>query len=358
MGSRLFIDGVSALRFWRWRRTACPSLHIQTTRIRTLRDCASTGEEIGEALRGFIVSAEALASRASDNEGRQLDAANVFGNRLHVLVAEKAARCQASNVVSRIMSSDPVVGSFSQIADNVFVLSPEATFEQVAQDLSVPKRVLLGMEFCGSYAPSTQTGEHVFELAPLTRVKELAKYCEGLPHSKGSKTADLLNCLRWVVDDSASLMESVVVVLLVLPYKYGGYGVKVPLMNIGLDDAGNLVPPKTKGCMMPDVVWPRDRVSLEYNGKGSHFTQGDYEHDSDRKERLERLGYRVIPVSGKKVYDAEAFHKLALEVAWRTGKRLCLPELFEKHRSALRADVLPRRRTATHRQGGSFCHSA
>ena len=294
-----------------------------------------------------------LDPQRTGSVGRGLDIACAFGDKLHILVAEKAQRSQALNVTSRIMSSDPVAGSFSQISDNVYVLSPEATFEQVAQGLSVPRRVLLGMEFCGSYAPSVLTGEHVFDLAPLSRARELTRYCESLPHTKGSKVHELLGCLRWVVDDSASLMESVVVVLLVLPYKYGGYGVKAPLMNIGLDGAGKQVPPKTRGCVMPDVIWLRDRLSLEYNGKDSHSTEGDYEHDSDRKERLERLGYRVIPVSGQKGYDVEAFHELALEVAWRTGKRLCLPALFEKDRSALRADVLPSRRRVAARSRGT-----
>ena len=187
MGSRLFIDGVSALRFWRWHRTVCPSLHVQPSRIRVLGDCASTKEEIGEALRGFDSLVGALDPQLTGSVGRGLDIACAFGDKLHILVAEKAQRSQALNVTSRIMSSDPVAGSFSQISDNVYVLSPEATFEQVAQGLSVPRRVLLGMEFCGSYAPSVLTGEHVFDLAPLSRARELTRYCESLPHTKGSK---------------------------------------------------------------------------------------------------------------------------------------------------------------------------
>ena len=61
-------------------------------------------------------------------------------------------------------------------------------------------------------------------------------------------------------------METMDEMLLCLPYKYGGYGLKKPLMNtpINLQGRASIITGKSK-CIA-DLCWPEAKLILEHQG--------------------------------------------------------------------------------------------
>lgn len=351
MGDRVYLDGSASLRFWRWYRTTEPQLEVAPHKTKGLVRCTDSISGIDSMLEEFdeIVAKTATAPQVSDNLS---PSASAFGPKLDNIVPTASLRCQSSRISSRVQASPIVSGTFYQVTDSIFVLSPEAAFERISRILPLSRRILLAMELCGTYALSTEDLTYRYDVVPVSSAQALLDYCERLPHSNGSQTAGLIRALRWVVDNSASLMETVVVVLLVLPYRHGGYGLALPSMNIPLDSDGRVVPQRTQGSRKADVSWFDHKVALEYNSREFHCGLDDYERDSDRREWFERLGFKVIPVSAAKLYDAVQFNELAHQIAELIGCRLRLPEGFERKSAALRSQILPRRQSHAHARRG------
>ena len=341
MQANVYIVGNSAIDIVRRIRTAGMNDLLSPCDLRALDDCAYSNASIQNALLGMDPSSRSLLP---ENVG-------TVGNPLHIAVPDASIRTSAAGIVSQVIGGAPVPRTFFRLTENVFVLTPQACFAQIAPKLSIPRRVLLAMEFAGSYSFSPVSGEYVYDIDEVLAFDDLIDYCSQLPHSRGTKLGVAIGSLRWAAENSASPMESAVTILLVLPYRYGGYGIVVPHLNVAFNDAGEIVPPETEGSFKPDISWfdPETGpiLALEYNSREYHCGIDDYEFDSDRRERLEAIGFKVIPVSRKKAYDPERFHELAVEVAKMTGKTLVLPADFVSKRNALRAEVLPHRRRNT-----------
>ena len=152
-----------------------------------------------------------------------------------------------------------------------------------------------------------------FDLAAVVTAERLMAYCSRLPHTHGSKVEEAMPTLEWAAQNSASPMETIVSALLVLPYRHGGYGIDPPLMNVLLDPQSNIVPPDTPDCRKPDLARIVCGLAFECNGHESHSGLDDYECDSDRRDELEGMGIRVIPISAGKLYDVDRFHRHACE---------------------------------------------
>ena len=336
MDSRVFIDGKSALDVIRRARAAGRWGVLHPTKVRTLSGCAYKKGEVMKAIDSLEPDMRSLMPR-------DLGSAE---SPVHITVPRRGNRTRASGVVTHVHTGAIAPGTYLQLCEGVFILSAEACFARLAPKLSVPRRVTLAMELAGSYVFSPADGSYRFDIGEATTIERLADYCSKMPHSSGTGLQAALSSLAWAAQNSASPMETVVVALLTLPYRYGGYGIGLPRMNVALNSKGLEVPAGTRACRKPDIAWIEHGLALEYNGREAHNGLDDYERDSDRRDELEGIGLRVIPISAGKLYDVDRFHELACEVARTTGKKLQLPHDFEQRRAQLRATILPRRRTA------------
>jgi len=95
-----------------------------------------------------------------------------------------------------------------------------------------------------------------------------------------------LRALRFVADNAASPMEAVLVMLLTLPYRLGGYGLPMPELN------GIIYPKKRvsqfagKSFYRGDLLWRDAGVVAEYNSDLEHASQNRIAMDAIRRSDL------------------------------------------------------------------------
>lgn len=130
------------------------------------------------------------------------------------------------------------------------------------------------------------------------------------------------------------------VTLLCAPGREGGYGFRLPAMNLRtMGDARIMDRSHYKG----DAVWEDAGVILEYDSKAFHNNRESDVHDNVRSMALELNGHRVMQVRTAMLMRPEVFHKVALGLSAYLGRRL-RPERFtnawwERCRN-LRAEML------------------
>ena len=171
---------------------------------------------------------------------------------LRTLVGSVDVRTRTPAVLSSFCSVLPE-RSFVDAGEGFLMSTPEFCFLQMANRLSLARLIMLGYELCGTYV-LVDKGPAPRRDAPLTTVAKLRTFIEGTSNARGRKKA--LRALRYVLDRSASPMESALAMLLCLPYGLGGYGLPEPRLNYHVD-----VPPSframadRKHCVC-DLCWP------------------------------------------------------------------------------------------------------
>lgn len=280
---------------------------------------------------------------------RALDAGRVprfsEGNRrpagcvlpVHTLVGDASLRTDTASVFAHVCSHLPE-RSFVDAGEGFLVSTPEFCFLQMASEYSLAELILLGLELCGRYA-LVDEGPARRREAPLTSAAKLKAFAERAEGAHGRKKA--LRALQFVLDRSASPIESVLAMLLSLPYRLGGYGLEKPQLNYRID-----VPPRfrklaDRSYCECDLCWPAARLVVEYDSRLHHSDADRRESDARRRNTLIALGFTVATVSADQVLDGGSFNRLAHQLANRLGKRLrYVDPQFTRAHLALRDELL------------------
>lgn len=188
----------------------------------------------------------------------------------------------------------------------------------MAAQLSLEELVALGFELCGTYA--IQESHTVYNAIPLTTPERLRAFLSRADGIKGVTTAR--RALRYVIANSASPMETALVIFLTLPYSLGGYGIDQPQLNYRIDIPANLTCEVRSRYFVCDLLWPAYSLAIEYDSNLAHAGINRTVHDSMRRSVLTALGISVLSVTWPQVRDKRAFEQLARLVAMRTHKRL------------------------------------
>ena len=145
--------------------------------------------------------------------------------------------------------------------------------------------------------------------------------------------------LRYVVEGSASPMETVDVMLLCLPVRHGGYGLPVADMNLEVPLGGIAASIANKQTCRCDLCWLDEHLIVEHQGLYDHDNSNAYSSDRARIDALKAEGYNVLELTSSIVHDLNAFEGIALFVARVFGKRVrssCrgrLPQRIELRKS-------------------------
>ena len=142
----------------------------------------------------------------------------VLTRKLHVNVLDAASRSRSRLLVNHVWSG-PERTSYLQIDDEYRVMTPEAVFMQMASDLHLVHLVELGMLLCGTYCPSYGEKPTRYGIEPLTSHKKHIEYASHFDGRHGYKNAR--TALQYVLDGSASPIESKLAVAFTLPTHYG-----------------------------------------------------------------------------------------------------------------------------------------
>ena len=255
------------------------------------------------------------------------------GAPFDLLVPSRQLVRVSKSIVAHSCEVELPANSFWRLHDSLFVVSPELCFVLMAQLLSAPQLVELGLNLCGGYYVDTKAGK-LPEREPLTTPRKLASYVERASGMKGVKKAR--DALRWVVPGSRSPMESKSFVLLCYPRNRGGYGFELAELNHRVNP-GRAVRLSEQDYYRIDISWPDDSVGFEYYGEGEH--EGRVVQDRRRLDALEALGWHMVVVDKQRLYSASAFDVAADQLASHLGFRIRRGSEWQASNDALRKEL-------------------
>jgi len=299
----LVLDIASSAEFWRQHYPA--NRTPRAPEVCVPRECASRKQDVMMLLPDWIDESFI----------------NPTGGVLHVLdIGGQQGRQTKSLVVHKWNGAIPE-GSFYKLEESVYVQSPGFMFLNAASVLDFPGLVAFGDELCGLYSFDARE-ERGFKkrIHSLTSKEKLEKYLLLANGLRGQMLA--MRALQHVVDNSASPMETFDEMTMCLPYRYGGYGIVQPEMNMSVTltkKAAQIA--KRRKCFL-DMGYSDFNLDIEHHGKYDHSSAEDIASDRARVNALREMGIEVIELSAEQVNDLFAYEYIIERVARITGKRL------------------------------------
>ncbi len=148
---------------------------------------------------------------------------------ISLLVSKEANRRRSQNLSPHIWSEKHPSRSFYKVEEGLYMSTPEATFFQLGNSLSLVQLITIGYELCGSYGLNDQADKGFVRKDPRSNPRFIKRYLDKCSRLHGIKTAKRAS--NYVVEGSASPMESLLSMLLCLPPLLGGFGLPRPELN-------------------------------------------------------------------------------------------------------------------------------
>ena len=240
---------------------------------------------------------------------------------LHTTVFKASERRQSRAHQAHVWAGPIPEGAFYQLKDNVYIESPEFVFCMAACDLSLHKAIAFGDELCGRYSFDADS-ERGFRKrkAPLTNVERIGQFLERAQGVRGKQKAE--RALRFLIDNSASPMETFDEMGLSLPYHLGGYCIDTPTMNEEVPLGAKAARIAQRATCYADMCWSDHHLDVEHHGVYDHSSFSDQASDRARVNALKEEGFEVIELTKDQVNDLYSFEYIAMRIARITGKRL------------------------------------
>ncbi|MBR3328037.1 MAG: hypothetical protein IKG22_12020 [Atopobiaceae bacterium] len=198
-------------------------------------------------------------------------------------------------------------GAYGLLKDGTRVCTPKFTFLLLARLLSVEELALFGLELCGTYVIDKDDPRgFVSDTKPETTLKELTEFLEGCPHAPGIRVAK--QALRYVADNSASPMESILVLMLCLPRRLGGFDVPIPELNLW---ASEILGHAVKDDRKIDLVWRKLKFAFEFDSVLDHTGRDRIVGDAIRRMICDEVGIRVFTVTIGQLEDTNETARVA-----------------------------------------------
>jgi hypothetical protein len=214
---------------------------------------------------------------------------------------------------------------------NDWIASPELVFLQLASELDIHRLILLGLQLC-AHPPGRKADA-------VTTKKKLNLFLQKTAGHKGRKQA--CRAARYIENGSASIMESIVYMLLTLPHALGGYGLSGAAFNAEIAlpyTAANRL--EQSNCFV-DMYYKSAKLAIEYDSFAFHSRPSEQGKDAIRSEILRRCGVEMMHLKTIQVYDKDASLDFALNLARKLGKNIIIRTAqFDKMHRQLRA-LLP-----------------
>ena len=261
---------------------------------------------------------------------------------IHVSVSKDRFRPKRKSIDAHVLTKKTLNENILySLGDGIFVAGPELCFLQMAQNLSKLGLIVLGFELCGYYSQYASLISGFYERNPLSSTTQLVDLLGSFHGLRGAKRAH--DALQWVLDGSASPMETVEACRLMLPNSMGGEGFIQPKLNfeVALDTVASSIT-GTKSCRI-DLAWPDIKVGGEYDGAEYH---GDQCADRRRREALAHLGWSVFVADSSHIHKAGMHTDLVSLLEGRVKRRPGQEKV-----SAIKADELLSRLLSATRYG-------
>lgn len=343
MGASACLSGMSALAYWR------------ETRRRIARDNAMDADD--PAYKPLLVrllsdehcelNLDAMPRRQNASSlPASIDLASVRktvsvlppsdAEPLELLVNRAQGRRYFGGTRVRVFSLELPEGSICHIDSGLAAPSPEMTLLLLASQVGVFSLAQLVCEFCGLYSLE---GAGFFNVPPLTSLRAVESFAEevtALATAAGRRAPNGLGALREALDESvergASPAETACALLLSISRRRGGYGLPKPEMNLDVKADG--------GSCVCDLVWPGERVALEYQS-GIHERVARQSADRAKLNALQAAGFTVLQAGKEDLKQLRRADELATILCQALGVTPLRPsESFRRRQIDLRKVLL------------------
>ena len=177
---------------------------------------------------------------------------------VHLLVGDASERRLLEGVVCHAAPVRTAPRFVLEAPDGLLVEGPGLCLLHGARKLPLPRLAELCLEFCGGYRLYPDDPRGFVDCDPLITRAQLVRFARVMKGAKGARA--LGRTLAYVRDDARSPMEAVVVLLLCLPPRFGGYGLPMPLLNhrVDIDRSGRKA--SANGYYVCDMFWVRGPI--------------------------------------------------------------------------------------------------
>ena len=175
-----------------------------------------------------------------------------------------------------------------KISKNLYCVCPELLVIQLSTRLNFYNLYLLISELCGTYSINPESLEFFTNINKSTSISKINKYKdELLSNCKIIRGSRILNeVLKVARDNSASPMESRLMLKLSGPRKFGFYGIQNLEFNkpVTLSKSASLIAGQSK--VIPDISNTEYKVAVEYDSAQFHENSEQGQRDKRRRDAL------------------------------------------------------------------------
>ena len=327
---QLYLCGSSALDLMRY--------------LRSVNDGEIPGKPTRPRSLGGAVCRNAHLNALNDDAQRML--AHVRG-KVHALVPSAELKTETSQLVTHVWSHPVPANAFINLGNGISISSPQFLFLQLAPHLSYVDLIMVGLELCGFYSlwkyPRARPGvtvedefkEATYNLQPATSAQRIADFVGRMKGERGALKARAV--LKYLLDFSASPMESAVYLLLCFPRSMGGWGLPKPIFNARV----TVTTSTTHETRYPDLYWQLRGLDVEYQSDYAHSGEWSRYRDSIREVELEAEDISVLPLTRLQLMDPEEFIAFATSVRRKLKVRTRpLPDDWRYNYEKLREQLL------------------
>lgn len=258
--------------------------------------------------------------------------------KIHCLIPCEDARTRSSRIACHTAPSKLPPHAIRQLANGDLVCSPEFVFTQMASRLPLAQAVALGFELTGSYRLDEGEGRSFRQRPPIATESNICRFSQtdGLLGARATaRTAE-----RYVVEGSASPMETITAIPLALPRRYGGYGLPAPQMNRKIALSSKAQRACGRSYLVADLFWPQFKISVEYNSTRFHTGSEKIDSDARRQTALVDAGVQVVEVTAAQALSTSGMDAVAAVLAKRMGIRIRPEKSWRAAQRAMRSNLL------------------
>lgn len=236
--------------------------------------------------------------------------------------------------VKHLYSRPPAGRCFCRVQSGIYASSPELCFVELARTLSFHELVKAGNALCGCFAIELANGGKLEKREALTNKRRISAFLRANPGITGARAAR--KALEYVSEGVASPPEAFLVMVLGLPFRYGGYHLAGLKVNERLKPTQKAQAVAGRRTLVPDLLLPDACLAIEYDSTSEHAKATQLTRDAQKRLALEADGYKVITVTTRQLASRREMHHIAEQIYGRCGRRL-RPQSgsFDKQQSEL-----------------------